>query len=263
MKSAKVKMSMRENFSLLGKFGYLRNIAIVVVAYNLTINLVEIIWKDQIKQLYPSTSDYHTYMSQVSIGIGIVATLGAFVSGKCIRKFGWTSTAMITPVLLLLTSAAFFGALFMRDQLGFVGEYLPGATPLMVIVFLGSLQNIFLRGCKFTVFDNTKELAFIPLTREQKLKGKAAIDGVGSRFGKSGGSVIHQAMLMMLGTVVASAPYVAAILFLCGTSWLYSVKRLGAQFNKLTHDGEDIIHAEEEQAAAPMKDKKLAVSQGR
>ena len=55
-------------------------------------------------------------------------------------------------------------------------------------------------------------MAFIPLGHECKLKGKAAIDGVGSRFGKSGGSMIHQGLLMIFGTVSMSAPYVAVIL---------------------------------------------------
>ncbi len=234
IKKAKVKMSMRENFALLGKNSYLRNLAIIVVAYNLTINLVEIIWKDQIKMLYPGTVEYHTYMNQVSIGIGVVATAGAFISGKLIRKLGWTLTAMLTPALLLITSFAFFMTLFFQDSLGFISNTFAGVTPLMVIVFFGSMQNVFLRGCKFTVFDNTKELAFIPLKREDKLRGKAAIDGVGSRFGKSGGSMIHQGLLMFLGSIAASATFVAGALAIAGVSWLISAKRLGRQFDTLT-----------------------------
>ncbi len=267
MKKEKVKMSMRENFSLLGRSPYLRSIAVIVVAYNLTINLVEIIWKDQIKMLYPATADYHMYMSKVSIGIGIVATLGAFISGKLIRKLGWTATAMLTPGLLLATSVLFFSSLFMKEQLGFIQDFLPGVTPLMVVVFFGSLQNIFLRGCKFTVFDNTKELAFIPLGRALKLKGKAAIDGVGSRFGKSGGSIVHQGLLLTLGTVFASTPYVAAILALCGFSWLFAVRSLGAQFNKLTAStGKEVLDEKgqplpEEQAQPAMVNEKDLVSQ--
>jgi ATP:ADP antiporter, AAA family len=253
IKKSKVKMSMRENFALLGKNSYLRNIAIIVVAYNLTINLVEIIWKDQIKMLYPSAIGFHTYMNQVSIGIGIVATIGAFISGKLIRKIGWSLTAMLTPALLLTTSFAFFSALFLKDYLGFITEIFTGVTPLMVIVFFGSMQNVFLRGCKFTVFDNTKELAFIPLKREDKLRGKAAIDGVGSRFGKSGGSIIHQGLLMFLESIAASAVFVAGFLAISGVSWLFSVKRLGKQFNDLTQEtpqDEERMSAKETKDAA-------------
>ena len=69
------------------------------------------------------------------------------------------------------------------------------------------------RALKYTLFDATKELAFIPLSKECKLKGKAAIDGIGSRIGKSGGSIIHQGLLLCFGSVASSTPYVGVILF--------------------------------------------------
>lgn len=56
-------------------------------------------------------------------------------------------------------------------------------------------------------------MAFVPLTPQDQLKGKPIIDGVCSRLGKSGGSVVHQALLLMFSTITASAPYVAGFLF--------------------------------------------------
>ena len=96
------------------------------------------------------------------------------------------------------------------------------------------MQNVFARVSKYTLFDATKELAFIPLSKESKLKGKAAIDGVGSRLGKSGGSIIHQGLLMLFGTVALSTPVVGIILFAVIGAWMFAVKSLGKQFNHLT-----------------------------
>jgi AAA family ATP:ADP antiporter len=76
-------------------------------------------------------------------------------------------------------------------------------------------------------------MAFIPLDHESKLKGKAAIDGVGSRLGKSGGSLIHQGLLMVFATVSSSAPYVAIILMVVIGLWIISVRSLGHQFSSL------------------------------
>ena len=77
-------------------------------------------------------------------------------------------------------------------------------------------------------------MSFIPLSAECKLKGKAAIDGVGSRLGKSGGSVIHQFLLMIFGTVSASTPYVAGIMLIVIFAWISSTFSLGKQFNALS-----------------------------
>ena len=76
-------------------------------------------------------------------------------------------------------------------------------------------------------------MAFIPLGHECKLKGKAAIDGVGSRLGKSGGSFIHQGLLMFFATLSSSAPYVAAILVLVIIGWMVAVRALGIKFAAL------------------------------
>lgn len=95
------------------------------------------------------------------------------------------------------------------------------------------MQNCLARASKYTFFDATKEMAFIPLSKESKLKGKAAIDGVGSRLGKSGGSVVHQGLLVIFGTVASSTSIVAGILFLVIGGWIIAVRSLGKQFTQL------------------------------
>lgn len=155
------------------------------------------------------------------------------VSGQAIRRFGWTVTAILTPLVLLLTSVGFFGVLLGEVSLAGVLTLI-GTSPLALIVFFGSAQNCLGRAAKFTLFDATKELAFIPLSKESKLKGKAAIDGVGSRLGKSGGSIIHQGLLMIFSTITASAAYVGVILILIISCWMVAVRSLGRKFVRLT-----------------------------
>jgi AAA family ATP:ADP antiporter len=107
-------------------------------------------------------------------------------------------------------------------------------SPLFLCVTLGSIQNCFSRASKYTFFDATKEIAFIPLDKESKLKGKAAIDGVGSRIGKSAGSAIHQGLILLFSSVAASVPYVAAILAIILLIWALATITLGKQFDALT-----------------------------
>ena len=83
------------------------------------------------------------------------------------------------------------------------------------------------------VFDATKEMAFIPLTHEERLKGKASIDGVGSRLGKSGGALIHSGLLMVFSSLAVSAPYIAAILMIVICLWIYAIGVLGVEYHRL------------------------------
>lgn len=249
----KVKMGIRENFKFLAKSKYLICIAVVVLMFNIALTLIEVVWKDQVKQLYPNPNDFSAYMSTVLMGIGIVATVGAFISGAVMRRFSWTTSALIPPCIFLVTGIGFFGCLLLKDSA------LPlwvGATPLAMGVFFGSMQNIFARASKYTLFDATKELAFIPLSRESRMKGKAAIDGLGSRLGKSGASIVHQSLIMVFGTISMSVPIVGGILLLVIGGWIIATKTLGQEFNKLTRTDEslDAIAVDEPQAALATSD---------
>jgi ATP:ADP antiporter, AAA family len=231
---AKMKMSMRENFALLGRSKYLLYVTIIVLAYNIVINLIEVIWKDQVRTLHPHPNDFNAYMSQITTITGIISFFTSLlISGQLIRRFGWTPAAVITPIILLITSLLFFFFFFGREQLaGALAMF--GTSPLALVVLFGSMQNCLCRASKFTLFDSTKEMAFIPLGMSEKLKGKAAIDGVGSRLGKSGGSLIHQGLLVVFSSIAASAHIVAGILFIVIIFWIGAALSLGKQFNVLS-----------------------------
>ena len=234
-KEAPVKMGMRKNFSYLAKSKYLTLIAILVVTYNIVINLAEVAWKDQVKQLYPSGADFNAYMAGVTMWTALIAALiSLFIAGNVIRALGWTKSALIAPALTLVTGLLFFAAmLFPQEKLLGICVTL-GTSPVALAVMLGSLQNCLLRGTKYSLVDATKELAFIPLSQESKMKGKAAIDGVGSRLGKSGGALMYQFLLIAFGSIVGSIHVVALLLFMAIIGWIVAVRLLGKQFNQLT-----------------------------
>lgn len=231
LRQEKIKMSMRQNFAYLAKSKYLICIAAIVLAWNVAINLIEIVWKNQIHRMYPDPSDFQAYMGHITTWIGVVATIAAvFVTGNIIRRFSWTTSAVIPAVLALITGVGFFAFVLFQN---FGVEAVLGFTPMALALLLGSLHNIFTRASKYTFFDATKEIAFIPLSNESKLKGKAAIDGVGSRLGKSGGALIHQGLLLCVGTISASTPYVAVLFLGVLLVWILAVFALGKQFDRL------------------------------
>ena len=230
----KIRMSMRANFAYLARSKYLICIATMVFAYNVCMNLIEVVWKDQMKALYPNPSDFNTYMGQVILAMSIIASLaGLLTTSKVIQRYSWTACALIPPIIVASTGILFFHFIFFPNQgLTWITAFFD-ISPLILCVTLGSMQNCLSRASKYTFFDATKEISFIPLSKESKLKGKAAIDGVGSRLGKSGGGVIHQGLILMLSSVAASIPYVAVLFLFFICMWVLSVVVLGKQFDEL------------------------------
>lgn len=232
-KKSKPKMGLMESFAYLAKSKYILSIAVIVIAYGICINLVEVTWKGQLKLQYPNPNDYSAFMGKFSFLTGAATIVMLFVGGFIIRKKGWGFAAMVTPTVLFITGALFFAFVIFRDNLGGYIAMM-GTSPLMLAVIFGMLQNIMSKSTKYSLFDPTKEMSYIPLDQESKVKGKAAIDVVGARLGKSGGAFIQQALVIFLGTVAAITPYIAVAMAVIIIAWMYAVKSLNRQFLSLT-----------------------------
>ena len=156
-----------------------------------------------------------------------------FVSSNVLRRFGWGVTAKITPIVLLLTGIGFFGFIIFQEQLTpLLTQY--GTTPLIIAVLFGTAQNIMSKAAKYSLFDPTKEMTYIPLDQESKVKGKAAIDTVGARLGKAGGSAIQIGLIAISGSLAAVTPQIALILFAIIAAWLWAINMLDKiEFKKI------------------------------
>ncbi len=232
-KKKKAKLSIGDSFKFIFSSKYLLCLALLVIAYGVSINLVEVTWKSQLKIQYPNENDYSAFMGDFSFWTGAVTILMMlFVGGNVIRLKGWGFAALITPIVLLITGVGFFAfVIFKENLMGYIAAL--GTTPLFLAVLFGAAQNIMSKSSKYSLFDPTKEMAYIPLDEDSKVKGKAAVDVVGARLGKSGGSLI-QIALLTLGPLAVITPYIGAILLVVIAIWIWAAKSLDKQFIKLT-----------------------------
>jgi AAA family ATP:ADP antiporter len=56
--------------------------------------------------------------------------------------------------------------------------------------------------------------------KDSKTKGKAAIDVLGARLGKSGAALVQQLLVVMLGSIVRGAPVIAVFFYLIIAAWI-------------------------------------------
>jgi AAA family ATP:ADP antiporter len=228
-KKKKEPMGVGESFAFLAKNPYIRDLAFLVVAYGISINLVEVTWKSKIKAQFPNPNDYSAFMGDFSTATGAVTFTMMIISRWVFDRFGWGMAALITPTVLLITGVIFFSLVLFSGPLEPSLAAL-GLTPLYAAVLVGAAQNIFSKSSKYSLFDPCKEMAYIPLDQETKTKGKAAIDVICNPLGKSGGALIQQFMIIGFGSLAASTPYLGLILLAIVGLWIVAAKDLDWRF---------------------------------
>jgi len=240
-KKKKVSMPMGESLKYLAESRYVRDLATLVVAYGISINLVEVTWKSKIKAQYPNPNDYSMFMGNFSSATGVVTFIMMLVGRFIFRRFGWGVAAAITPTVILITGIIFFSLVLSGNMFAApLAAINPYYTPLFAAVIVGAAQNIFSKSAKYSLFDPCKEMAYIPLDEETKVKGKAAIDVVCNPLGKSGGALIQQFMILGFGSLAASTPYLGVILLGIVIAWLNAARSLNTQFVALAESDEEL-----------------------
>ncbi len=195
----------------------LRGIAVMVVAYAVVINLAEVAWKDLLRTLHPTTTAYHEVVSWLQVVQGGIAIVLSLAFARLHGRFGWTFSALITPLVMLFFFVTFFALFFSPFQ-----------TEALIV---GALLIVVSKGCKFSLFNSTKEMAFLPLSPQEKVQGKAVVDGLGNRVGKLGGSAVQQTLFLLLGSFTAAAPLSAGVGVILLTLWVVSLSQLKEPLN--------------------------------
>lgn len=75
-------------------------------------------------------------------------------------------------------------------------------------------------------------MTYIPLDHDSKTKGKAAIDVLGARLGKSGGALSQQLLVVAFGSIMTGSPIVAALFYMSITAWFSAVNSLAPMFKE-------------------------------
>jgi AAA family ATP:ADP antiporter len=107
----------------------------------------------------------------------------------------------------------------------------------MLAVLISTSQQIIGKSAKYALFDPTKEMAYIPLNDELKVKGKAAVDVSIHQLGKASGGYLTGGLLVafMADHLIQIAPYFAGFVFLFISFWMMAVLVLNREYQKASH----------------------------
>ena len=238
VKEKKAKPGLADSVRIIFKSKELGLLAVLIMAYGVTINLVEVQWKEQLKFYYAGDKGgYNAFMGNYSTWSGVLTILFSLLIGSnVLRLLSWFKAAIITPFVILIGGTFFFCFILSNDislLKGFTHSLLTalGTTPVTAATFLGAAIVIISKVVKYSLFDPTKEMVYMPLGPELKTKGKAAVDVIGGRAGKAGGAFVQSTLLSIMATTnVLSIAHICFFVFaFVAILWIFSVRFLSVK----------------------------------
>jgi AAA family ATP:ADP antiporter len=88
---------------------------------------------------------------------------------------------------------------------------------------------------KYSIWDTSLAMLYIPLDNELRTKGKAAVDVVSSKVGKSFSGLIQSMLFMIfpMATYTSIAPLLMMIFVIVCFMWIYAVRKIYNEYQKI------------------------------
>ncbi len=218
-------LSLWDSVRLCLKSRYLLLLAWITIADYVAYTLGEVIFLDVLKQKYPDPRQYCDYNGQLAFWSGLLTAFSALViTPLLLKKCRWVVASLVTPLCLLITESAFFFTLWTPSK----------DMHLELLVLLGTIFFCVVRAAKYTLFDTSKEISFLLLPSLEKMQGKLVIDGMCSRMGRGGASLMSLLIIQLCGGVLASAFVAGWIALAIGASCVFSTLKLGLLVDRKT-----------------------------
>lgn len=233
-KIKKHHMNFFESFKMVFSSKHIMLIAVLLICYGFAINLVEGPWKSCASKLYTNPTDYSAFVGSYLSYTGIFTILFVVLGSNIVRRLGWFSAAIITPLMVFITGILFF-AISNFSALGVLMIGVFAITdPSFIAVTIGMIQNILSKSTKYTLFDSTKEMSYVPLNDELKTKGKAAVDMIGIKLGKSSAALLQSLVFIIIPTATYSSisVYLMLVFAIVCIIWIWSVVALNKEYIK-------------------------------
>ncbi len=223
------KTGILEGLKLLLSRPYVAGLFVVTTTYEVIGTIVEFQMKMTATQIYPKSIDggvgfgWFTAINGTMVNV-LALTFALLGTSFLMRKFGLKFCVMSFPTMIGITVASIFGFY----MLGASSYFLMWALFVAVVLF---------KGLSYTLNNPSREVLYIPTSKDVKFKSKSFIEAFGGRSTKAIGATVTGslggdfAMLLVFGTFIS----LGLVAF-----WILVAAFVGNKFNELQKENKII-----------------------
>lgn len=223
------KTGILEGLKLLLSRPYVAGLFVVTTTYEVIGTIVEFQMKITATQIYPKALDggigfgWFTAINGTMVNV-LALTFALLGTSFFMRKFGLKFCVISFPTMIGIAIASIFG-LYM---FGVSSYFLMWALFVAVVLF---------KGLSYTLNNPSREVLYIPTSKDVKFKSKSFIEAFGGRSTKAIGATVTGslggdfAMLLVFGTFIS----LGLVAF-----WIFVAAFVGNKFNELQKENKII-----------------------
>ncbi|XWN35374.1 MAG: Npt1/Npt2 family nucleotide transporter [Roseivirga sp.] len=222
------RLSFRQTLQLLWRHQHIANIFLCTLLYYAVICSVETLWLHTIAIHYITPSLVGRYQAQTLLLIGSSTLSFALIGKRLLSHLGWYWVLQILPGTMLLFSLVmigYTGILSMHES--------------WVALYLSTSMYTLAKSMKYTFFDVTKEMAYIPTEDHIKFYGKLSADTLANSLGKITGNlfpIIFFTLYWEASFDQLTALSLAVLVLLLSSFWLAIARQLKKSYHHLLRD---------------------------
>lgn len=222
-KKNKQKGSIKEIFIRLKNNPNVILACFLVVFYGLCASSMELFWKKQVGKVYPvSTGEYSIFMGRYQQCIAICSIVMGFVATNILQRFNWLFSALVTPIIVLLSSSSLFGFIILQKSLMSLSIF-SSLNIIKISVIIGFIGLCLYKCVKYTFYDPTLEMYLGNKSQEVIFDAKSLQSLLG-RSGKSTTAAVQFAILCVPGMNLDRLAFVLwPICLIVAIMWIYSI----------------------------------------
>ncbi len=232
VQNVKLTMTTFKYFGHIFTSKYLGLIALSVFAFGSILHLLTILhqtYSYNMQELGKLNPESYTMLVNkitiISTSFGFLFSVGAMIlSIYLLKNHGWFKAALVTPIMTILTA---FVLMYVTYDESLSKEFSPVSYGLVFVLMMMVKQ------IKSFFFKPIKEMAYIPLKQEMKVKGKAFIDLFVERFAFVFGSMVFAVsnFINPVGYNIESIIYkVALLIIILSLVYLVAIWALAPKF---------------------------------